>query len=153
MRPLEALILILLTAGTLAVLTGISLPRRVALMALGATLAIVALHAFFEGIRWHLFPALALLLIGWLVTKRRGSDSTRPKASARVKLGRIAFVFAALVAIALPILFPVPSFPEPTGEFAVGISDFAVRFEDRRGDADLGSERQAGTCGADLVPG
>ncbi|SMG57491.1 alpha/beta hydrolase family protein [Paenibacillus aquistagni] len=90
---------------------------------IGAVLLVV--HAFVEGMRWPMIPVYLITLWAIAGGARLFFHSAERPSNKRLRrwnivlLGGVAAVYAA-VAIALPLLFPVFSFAEPTGPHAIG---------------------------------
>ena len=142
MRPLEILLVFLLIGLFIVSLTSprvwLRLPRWV--MTLPAfALLITALHLWLERARWQMAPAY--LLVGvfsliWLVriTLTQAQDSSQKRTGLQ-KLGSGLVAFFGLLtlalAAALPILFPVPNLPAPTGVYQVGTASFQLKDETR----------------------
>ncbi len=86
-----------------------------------------AYHLFFEGARWQMIP-LYILAIAFIPMGIR--KVMQPEH--RFKLGfTILAAILLLVGGALPILLPVPVFPDTTGPYAVGTTSFYWVDQDR----------------------
>ncbi|WP_158619998.1 alpha/beta hydrolase family protein [Corallococcus sicarius] len=125
MRPFEIASLLCLTVAIFAMTMRATSPRiRRAL--LGVTLGVMGLGAWIEGARWQLAPAYALAAAGvvFVLLPR----SMGPRAGGRVlrSLGVTAAVLALAVAVLLPGVLPVPSFPSPEGPHPVGTVTFPL---------------------------
>jgi len=77
-----------------------------------------------EWLRWQMVPAYALtglLVVIWL-TRATVARHLVPWRNHRVVTGAVVGLgaFATVVAVALPIAFPVFRFPQPTGPYAIG---------------------------------
>jgi predicted dienelactone hydrolase len=96
----------------------------------GAISAVLLLvHAFVEGLRWPMIPMYLVTL--WAIvggvrpffrSTARGERKQRQRWKTLI-LGGVGVVYAA-VSIALPLLFPVFSFAEPTGPYAIGTATY-----------------------------
>jgi predicted dienelactone hydrolase len=126
MRPIETLLLIatLLAFAALAV----PLPRALRWMRhagpAAAGVAIAQMEA--EGPRWQMFPAYALAMLFflvWLVRSFAPARGRSARAAPHPMGGAVAIGLGALglvVAVALPMVFPVFRFPRPTGPYGIG---------------------------------
>ena len=87
----------------------------------------IGYHLFFEGLRWQMIP-LYLLAIAFIpMGIRKVMQPVR-----RFKLGfTILAAILLLVGVALPVLLPVPVFPDTTGPYAVGTTSFYWVDQDR----------------------
>lgn len=115
MRPLEILIPILLALYLIWRHPRPLAIRLAPVFAVAATL----LHFVIEGYRWQMVPLYLftpLLAISSL-SKIFGASDWKPSAS-YLTLGLVA------LAAALPILFPIPRIPTPSGPFPVGTNSF-----------------------------
>lgn len=126
MRPLECLLSL---ANVLAVVK-LAIPRLLTqrwtrLLAPVALLAGV-LQVVFEGFRWQLVPAYVLagiITLVWIL--RRGTRTVTGIAAVRpnrlvLGLGAGLGSLSLLLSIGLPLLFPVFSFPAPSGPYQIG---------------------------------
>ena len=122
MRPLEILIPILLALYLIWRHPRPLAIRLAPVFAVAATL----LHFVLEGYRWQMVPLYLLtpLLAISSLTKIFGTSDWKPSAS-YLTLGLVA------LAAALPILFPIPRIPTPSGPFPVGTNSFAFVDEAR----------------------
>ena len=123
MRPLEILISLALSVYLLW-----RHPRPFAIRLLPAgTLSVTLIHFAVEGYRWQMVPIYALTALLGLsaLIKIRSPLDWKPLVSA------FAFVLLAL-STALPLLFPVPAIPAPTGPYPVGTRLYDLTDEDRR---------------------
>ncbi len=84
------------------------------------TLLVLGYHLYIEGFRWQMIP-LYLLALALLPAAFR--QTTNPQHTPQKKWGFIAFGLLAVFSL-LPILLPVPVFPQPTGPYAVGTQSF-----------------------------
>jgi predicted dienelactone hydrolase len=127
MRLLECASLLFLSAALIALTLRMgSLGWRRVLF--GVTAFTMGLQALIEGARWQLAPAYVLVAIG--VVRVLG-PGTPPRAHSKILSAlRIGLsVIALFVAVLLPALIPVPSFPAPGGPYPVGTVTFVL--EDR----------------------
>ena len=138
MRPLEILLLTALAIAAVAVIARFRPAPRTALLGCVAVLGLFVAHVVLEGLRWQMYPALVLLAIcSALVTWRSARTPTETPKRGRLRRiagGTVRFaVSPALVALSLfiPAAVTVPVFPPPTGGYGVGVTDFAVRWDDR----------------------
>jgi len=121
MRPFETALLFFITATFVSLVW--SRGRKHAIVAACFAAILGAIQILVEKYRWAMLPAYTLVLVflPWSVSMRR---SPEPKAGWIPKLIRgVAIVLIALgcvLAIALPLIFPVFSFPTPTGSHAIG---------------------------------
>lgn len=101
-------------------------PKSVWLGAAAVNLAVIILHAVFEGIRYQMAPAylMVLLLAGITGIKAaRGFKGFKTPSWVKIPAFILALIFlgfSALLATALPVF----SLPKPTGEYAVGVQYF-----------------------------
>jgi len=122
MRPLEILLAVLLLPLLLWLIQG-NRTRFKGLIWLPLIAGIVLpLQLALEGYRWQMLPlysltVLAILASAWLLL-HHGPESRR-WGCLSVFLIFLSLVFW-LLAVALPVLLPVPSLPEPSGPFPVG---------------------------------
>ncbi len=123
MRPLEALIPVLLTGYLAWPHPRPMLARLLPAFALVATL----IHFAIEGYRWQMIPLymLAPLLAISSLTKITSATDWKSLAS---------YLTLILVALstALPILLPIPKIPTPGGPFQVGTSIYELNDTSRR---------------------
>lgn len=126
MRLLEIASLLSLTFAlfALAFRAGAVRIRRVLF---GATVGLMGLQALVEGARWQLFPAYVVAaIIGAALVFRR---DVAPHAGGKVfRAVRVVLAVTALsVAVLLPVLLPVPTFPPPEGPHPVGTVRFLLQ--------------------------
>lgn len=104
-----------------------------------ATLALTGLHLWLEKPRWQMALAYGLVALFCLVWLFRlllwQPQDPSPKRTGLQKLGS-GFVaalglMALAFAIALPIIFPVPNLPAPTGSYSVGTVSYQLKDETR----------------------
>lgn len=131
MRPLEGVLLALVFV-VLLIRWGRPRNRQVTTSLLAMLAITVALHLFFDGVRWEMLPAYALGLLAALLLagdlKRVGSaragESGRFVAVAspvRRTLRLAGLLVAGAVALVVPaLLFPRVAFPVPDGQYDVG---------------------------------
>lgn len=86
--------------------------------------------------RWPLAPALALALLLLITTYRRAGDQHAPTARSpwtRLRLSIVVLAAGAwlVIAVALPLSFPMFESPVPSGPYGVGIRDFHLVDEAR----------------------
>ena len=123
MRPLEILIPILLVIYLIW-----RHPRPLAVrLAPVFALVVTLLHFVVEGYRWQMIPLYALtpLMAISSLMKLFGTDDWKPLAS-YLTVGLVA------LATALPILFPIPRIPTPSGPFQVGTRSYEFIDEARK---------------------
>ncbi|MFG3343110.1 alpha/beta hydrolase family protein [Glycomyces sp. NPDC048151] len=115
LSPLE----ILAVLGALAVVLARWLPYRRAFLLNGAaTVAVAGVALAATGLRWQLYPVVAVTAIVLVVAVAR-----RGRGRMRRRFAVPATAAALLVLAAVPVAawaLPVPVYPEPTGEYAVG---------------------------------
>ncbi len=121
MRPLELVLFVALFSLLIPFPQAL---RRRALFGLSAvTDVVLVVQLLFEGYRWQMVPAYALsvLLVAlrFLVLRRPGL--TRPWLAL---VGRGVGFLAVALALAPPLVFPVPRLPEPGGPYEVGTLTF-----------------------------
>jgi predicted dienelactone hydrolase len=126
LRPVETILLLanLLTFFILAV------PRLRAMHWTGylapITLLVAIAQVLLEGPRWQMYPAYAitvLLFLVWMFYNRESTDShSMQKGTNRLAPGLAigTGILILTVSIALPIMFPVFSFPHPSGPYEIG---------------------------------
>jgi dienelactone hydrolase len=121
MTPAEAL----LVAGALALVSARWLPpryrRRVAVAAAAVSSASAVLLAM-AGLRWQMVPVLAAVVAVLPFTARTvvGKPGARRIRWWLAGPGSAACALAVVAGVGAALAFPVPEFPTPTGEFAVG---------------------------------
>ncbi len=142
MRPLEILLVFLLIGLFIVSLTSSHvwhrLPRWVMALPLAALL-VTALHLWLEKARWQMAPAYLLVVVFcliWLVrlTLTQPQDpSTKRTGLQKLGSGSVALfgLMALALAAALPILFPVPNLPAPTGVYQVATVAYQLKDETR----------------------
>jgi predicted dienelactone hydrolase len=117
MRPLEIVIAFLLVIS----LVPFFFPRRPRglgfLSAVG--ILVVILQLVFEGYRWQMLPLYVLTGLVFLLGLPALLRGRRPD-SLRARLAAGAGLLATVVAVLLPVLFPIPHEPSPTGPYPVG---------------------------------
>lgn len=119
MRPLEVTLLLLLALFCVQLIARWRLPARAYRILPLAALGVGALHVFLEHTRWQMVPAyvlavaLALHLLG-----RKERALTLPRAVS------LLLVPIWLVAVALPLIFPIATLPRTTGPYAVGTAAY-----------------------------
>ncbi len=96
-------------------------PRWVGLMLALLTL-LTAMHLVFEGYRWQMVPAytftgLLLVLTVPSVFRPAGEQTGHRRSS--IVISGLGLLFLA-IAVALPLLFPIFRFPQPSGPYRVG---------------------------------
>lgn len=130
MRPLE---IVLLAANLLALTALVAVwPATLRWMGHLAVLPLPVLIAqlLAEGVRWQMVPAYALAVLFfllWLVKRVKPDRRPARRGWARRLATGAAVGFGVLtlvVSTVLPVLFPVFSFPEPTGPYAIGTQTF-----------------------------
>ncbi len=127
MRLFEILLLVVVLPVILWPLLPWKRPRWLDWLAGTAVLAAV-LHFFIEGYRWQMLPAYTLAgILVLLAFGRRGREVGRKTAV----FGGLAGLFVWLIAVALPILLPVPRPTAPTGPYGVGTATFYLRDDSR----------------------
>lgn len=120
MRLLEWLLLLALLPVLVWPLLPWRRPRWLDFLPLTAVILLL-LHLFLEGGRWQMVPAYALTLLLFLLTLGR----LRPSAAGSHRSGwlvaaSLAGLLLWLVALALPVLLPVPQLPPLSGSYAIG---------------------------------
>ncbi|HWN71338.1 MAG TPA: hypothetical protein VNM90_27055 [Haliangium sp.] len=115
MRPFEIILLLLLAFVCIQLIARWRLPawsyRALPLAAIG----VVAAHVLMEQTRWQMVPAYALAAALALYLAYRAE-----RALATPRALSILLVPVWLVAVALPVIFPVAELPRTTGPYAVG---------------------------------
>jgi predicted dienelactone hydrolase len=134
MRLFENLILLtLLFALAWSLLPARRRPRLTLYMP-ALALALIAVHAFYEGLRWQMIPAYLMTLALGLISLRRLRGSARPEVrrSPLVRLLGVLFIlFLFIIVSQLPALLPVFSLPEPNGQYAVGTFSLVLNDPER----------------------
>ncbi len=121
MRLFEILIALILAVYFGWPLLPVKRARWLDALPLAALLASIV-QILVEGYRWQMFPLYALVGVALLMAAfrlARGDNQQSVRRGAQVGGGLVGLVVLGL-AVALPVLFPVPSLPEPDGPFAVG---------------------------------
>jgi hypothetical protein len=133
MRPFETLSLILATLSVLPILFAQrGGQRRLRWLSLASLVALAA-HLWVEGSRWQMLPTYALVAGAALLLAVSLLRPALQKPTLLVRLGAGTLFFLWLiVAIALPVLFPVPHPLAPTGPFGVGTRTYYLVDENRR---------------------
>lgn len=122
MRPLEIVITVLLLVFFAVPLLPPARRSRwlegLPLLAAGLTI----LHLIIEGYRWQMLPLYLLVAISMLLAAFRLARSRPqpPPAWRRVSAALLGLALVALAA-ALPVLFPIPQLPAPSGPYSVGV--------------------------------
>ena len=130
MRPLELLLLVGLAFASVSLLAPASKRAHwTRLLPFGA-LTLACLQLWIEGYRWQLVPAYLLVTAFALSALVRLRSATRPvPRPTRPGRGWVRLVVACVVSIwlivgaALPVLFPQFELPQPSGPYAVGLTD------------------------------
>lgn len=90
-------------------------------------LALFAVHAIVEGVRWPLYATYVLALLLSVLAARRVPQDARP--SSWRTAGRIAGMLGALLIVALSAIlavgFPIFDYPPPSGQYGVGTTRLA----------------------------
>src|SRR5262245_4385986 len=118
MRNLEALTLFVVTAGIVWSL--IATPtRRIQIAIAVGWFAIAIIQAIFEGARVHLLPTYALggvlAVLAWWQPRRRARLLVAVPVAATV-----------VIAVGLPIVFPVFKYDQPDGPYGIGTTTYAL---------------------------
>jgi predicted dienelactone hydrolase len=121
MRPLEIASFVTLAAA----LFSPPRPSPSRRLLFGATLAVMLAQALIEGPRWQLFVAYLVALVG-LLLGLRGDVATPPRSKLRAVLRSALAASTLLLALALPVILPVPSLPPPDGPYPVGTVTFML---------------------------
>ena len=93
-----------------------------------ASLVVAFLHLTVEGLRFHMVPTYALLtsLAALTASRARGKPQTaRSRLWVLVAKGIPVAIWVVLAA-ALPLLFPVFTYEEPTGPYGIGTASYEV---------------------------
>lgn len=131
MRPLEIVVTIAILLGTLWLLMPVTRrPRWGRFLSLVAVVAI-AIQIVVEHYRWQMVPAYAVagvLLIGSLSQLAARPAVSSPRIVGRIVriAGAVSLWLSLVIAVALPVLFPVFQLPAPTGPLAVGTLEFEL---------------------------
>ena len=125
MRPFEILMLAAVLPALLWPMLPRKRPRWVDYLPFAAVFLLL-LHLLIEGYRWQMLPAYLLVVGLFLATlpKLRSPLAEVPLKSVATMIGSLALLLAWLVALALPLLLPVPQLPEVTGPHAIGTQTF-----------------------------
>lgn len=127
MRPLE--VLLWFTGSAWASLWMFRRPSRsLNLVMTSAALAAVFMHLVVEGVRFHMAPTY--VLVGSLIAlslrpEMSGRPVPRRRTWMRVAVG-IPVGLWVLVAAALPLLFPVFDYAEPSGAYGIGTATYEL---------------------------
>jgi len=132
MRPLEILLLLLIALCCLRPL----LPSRWRWLEFLPAVAVITagLQIIVEGYRWQMLPlyllaaGLFLFSLPYLLARRPPVQRSIGKPSLFVALG----LLLTALAIALPVLFPIPQAPAPSGPYPVGTLTLDLTDESRR---------------------
>lgn len=131
MRPLEILAPVLLAACLASPLIGKGRPSVIRILP-ALTLAVLAAHAVFEGMRWQMIPLYAFGILTFLASlpalTRKPSGDTAEKRPLRVLLN----LSLLALSTALPILLPVPAIPSPSGPYPIGTRIYELTDPSRR---------------------
>ena len=122
MRPLEILIVLLNLAALLMVYMPSRFQQRWFKFLPAAIVGITLAHLLLEQYRWQMVLAYlmtAVLFLRALPSLVRNSGMTAARGAWAVIAGGFACIWW-LVALALPIILPVPHVPTPPGPYAVG---------------------------------
>ena len=129
MRMGEMLLLFVLLLSVVAVLWGqrprwwVGLPVTAVFLAMAQVLV--------EGYRWQMLPAYLLVLVMALVAGGYSRLDGPRGGRVVVMVGGLVGVLLFMVAVALPILLPVPQLLTPRGPYAVGTEVFYLVDNDR----------------------
>lgn len=131
MRPLEILAPVLLAVYLAYPLLGKSRPLLVRILP-AVTLAVLAAHTVFEGMRWQMIPLYAFGILTFLASlpalTRKTSGDTAEKRPLRVLLN----LSLLALSTALPALLPVPAIPAPSGPYPIGTRIYELTDPSRR---------------------
>jgi predicted dienelactone hydrolase len=119
MRPLEITLLLLLASFCVQLIARWRLPARAYRALPLAAMAVGVLHVFLEQTRWQMVPAYVLTVALALHLFHR-----RERALSLSRIISILLVPIWLVAVALPMIFPVARLPRTTGPYAVGTASY-----------------------------
>jgi predicted dienelactone hydrolase len=119
MRPLEILLLLLLALFGVQLIARWRVPARAYRALPLVAVATGAMHALIEQTRWQMVPAYALTAALALHLFYR-----RERALSLPRVVSVLLVPLWLVAVALPVTFPVARLPRTTGPFAVGTAAY-----------------------------
>lgn len=112
MRPLEIIILLLIAGSTWTLIRG-KIESRNFMQFLFLIVLLTLLHITWEGYRWQMIPAYFLLGLLFIRAKARNIISMG-------LIGKAVIFLWLIVALALPVLIPVPVLPEPGGPYKIG---------------------------------
>lgn len=123
---------ILTIVGSLGLLIEWVLTKRSPILKLVLSAAILislVLHLITEGARWQMIPVyilVAIFLIGavWSRLRPTANDTGKRKLLPRI-LGGVLGLLLLVIATAVGVLLPVPKFPVPSGNYAVGTTSFS----------------------------
>lgn len=123
MRPLEITLLF-----TLVILLILFWVRRTAapwllISASTITILITIAHVALEGQRWQMLPAYGLTAVLALILVLGGTNGLLIGRATTIIVSVLATPLV-LIAIALPLILPVPDTPEPSGHFPVGTASY-----------------------------
>lgn len=104
-----------------------SKPLRGLLICFGVSTILMLLQWRIEGIRWQMIPAYVMTVVplaaatGRLICKQKSNEGVIKKASpVRFIAVTVLAIIYPLVAVVLPLLFPVFTFEELTGPYQIG---------------------------------
>lgn len=121
MRPLEILLILILAVYFGWPLLPLKRPRWLDILPLAALLVSI-LHILVEGYRWQMFPLYALVGVALVLAAfRLARGDNQQSVGRRAQIAGSLTGLAVLgLAVALPVLFPVPTLPKPEGTYDVG---------------------------------
>ena len=122
MRPLEILILFLVSLAILALYLPLRFKPGWFRFLPGAIVCVTLAHLVLEHYRWQMVPAYLLtaaLILLTLPNTLKGTERPPSRGAWAVVAGGLG-IFWLLVAAALPILLPVPHLPSPPGRYPIG---------------------------------
>src|SRR5215204_5446738 len=122
MRPLELIIVILNLIALVIAYVPLGASLRWFKFLPATIVVITIVHLLVEQYRWQMVPSYLLTVILFLFTLPnllKGNDNPAAHGTFAFVAGGFGFL-GWLIAIALPIILPVPHLPTPPGPYAVG---------------------------------
>lgn len=124
MKNLELIfVIVLLLSSTVLVFRRRGLTRN-NLMILAVNYGLLFVTVFAIGANWRMIPAYIVTLVLTLQVFVKPQNTNVSKRLSMKIFKNIGIVIAAIAMFVLPNLFPIMSFPEPTGEYTIGTQAF-----------------------------
>ncbi|MGN4123757.1 alpha/beta hydrolase family protein [Lysinibacillus sphaericus] len=132
MKSLEFIFAIVLILSSIVLVFRRRGLTRNNLMILAVDYAFLFATLFAIGANWRMIPAYIVTLVLTLQVFVRPKNTNVSKRLSMKFFKNIGIVIAAIAMFTLPKLFPIMSFPEPTGEYTVGTQAFHLIDETRK---------------------